>query len=110
VSPDRGGRVLEAENSGLLGVGPELDLHEALIELAPRDRLLFATDGLYEQRDPARNALGYEPCLGALGAGATIPECVAAMRAVFDAHRGQARRDDDVTGVFVGIQPSEGSR
>jgi serine phosphatase RsbU (regulator of sigma subunit) len=105
LSAPSGSRVLEAGGSMLLGMGPEIVLEEITTLLAVGDRLLFATDGLYDQRDQANHALAYERCLDAIAGGQTIPRCVAAIRELFDAHRNGAERDDDVTAVFVGVVP-----
>jgi serine phosphatase RsbU (regulator of sigma subunit) len=99
----KGGRVVCDSGSMLLGMREDIVLEEAALPLEMGDRLLLATDGLYEQRDEERRQLGYEACLRALASGATIPESVAAMRSSFDEHRGARRRDDDVTAVFVGV-------
>jgi serine phosphatase RsbU (regulator of sigma subunit) len=105
LSAASGPRVLEAGGSMLLGMSQAIVLEEITTSLKPGDRLLFATDGLYDQRDQANNALAYEGCLAAIAAGETIPRCVAAVRELFDAHRNGAERDDDVTAVFVGVVP-----
>jgi serine phosphatase RsbU (regulator of sigma subunit) len=102
-----GGHIVCDGGSMLLGMREEVVLEEATVPLETGDRLLLATDGLYEQRDPGRRLLGYDACLRALASGATLPESVAAMRLLFDAHRGIRRRDDDVTAIFVGVTAGE---
>ena len=98
-------RILECDGSMLLGMDETIALEEITTYLSPGDRLLFATDGLYEQRSPDHKALAYEPCANVLTRAASIPDCVAAMRLVFDAHRGAIARDDDLTAVFIGVVP-----
>lgn len=105
LSAKDGSRVLEAGGSMLLGMSPTIVLEEMTTALAPGDRLLFATDGLYDQRNEANHALAYDRCLDAIASGDTVPRCVAAIRELFDAHREGAERDDDVTAVFVGVVP-----
>jgi serine phosphatase RsbU (regulator of sigma subunit) len=103
IAGTSGPRILEAGGSMLLGMSRDIALEEIETVLEPGDRLLFATDGLYDQRDQRNNALAYEPCLDALARAATVPSCVAALRELFDAHRGGADRDDDVTAVCIGV-------
>lgn len=100
-----GSGLLEAGGSMLLGMHPSMVIEEITTTLEPGDRLLFATDGLFDQRSPTNGALGYEPAQYALATGDTLPQCAALLRQLFDDHRAGAQRDDDVTALFIGVVP-----
>jgi serine phosphatase RsbU (regulator of sigma subunit) len=97
---------LEPNGSMLLGMADEITLEEITATLTPGDRLLFATDGLYDQRCPAAQPFAYEPCKAALTRADSIVDCVAALRLMFDMHRADAPRDDDMTGIIIGVVPT----
>jgi serine phosphatase RsbU (regulator of sigma subunit) len=105
-----GCRVLEADGGMLLGMDETIALEEITTYLNPGDRVLFATDGLYDQRSPDKKPLAYEPCAEVLASASSIPDCVAAMRMLFDTHRGAAARDDDLTALFIGVLPAGNER
>jgi phosphoserine phosphatase RsbU/P len=90
-----GGRPI---GSRLVGAWTE---HRA--PLAPGDTLLFASDGLAEQLDPAENPFSYERLSEVLRASVGVPpgELVGRLLTRVAAWRGEREQGDDVTLVVV---------
>lgn len=78
---------------------------EHRLPLAPGDTLLFASDGLAEQLDPADRPFGYERVAEAFraAAGGTARDIVETLLAKAAAWRGEREQGDDITLVVVGV-------
>jgi sigma-B regulation protein RsbU (phosphoserine phosphatase) len=99
----RGGKPGGADVADLpLGVGPG-HYAEHAVRLGPGDRLLVATDGLAEARNPDGEHFGRHRLLAALDRTRLSPpdECLAAVLAEADAWRGGAPAHDDLAALLV---------
>jgi len=100
------GAVEEVGAGGLpLGAGPGAERPERAAPLAPGDLLLFASDGLFEDPDPAGTAFGFAGVAAALGEArdASAGEVVERLLARAAARRGGGSPADDITLIAVRV-------
>lgn len=93
-----GGRPMGSRLAGAWG--------EHSAPLAPGDTLLFASDGLAEQLDPAGQPFGYERLAEAFRASAGVPAAALVERLLARAAewRGAREQGDDITLVVIRIR------
>jgi ligand-binding sensor domain-containing protein/serine phosphatase RsbU (regulator of sigma subunit) len=92
------------EKGPFLAMTDEIALSEREIALAPGDRLLVFTDGVFEQEDQKGAQFGFEPLTKLLADGAVAPsELVDDACAKVRAFAGRTTLDDDVTIICVAV-------
>lgn len=109
----RRGRVAtlhsESAHAHPLGIVPDLDVGQAMVQLQPGDLLVMATDGVHEARDPQGVEYGelrLSHCVQrARGSAADVIEAI--LRDV-SSHSGAGVQRDDVTivAVTIGNEPA----
>jgi len=92
----------------VLGVLEDVSLHNAAIEVAPGDLLVFYTDGVTEAMNEEMEEFGAERLRSAIedGAGGDADDVLEAIVAAVDDHTGEMPRWDDVTLVVARRMPS----
>src|SRR5207248_10516849 len=91
------GRVVQAGITGLIvGVFPETDARDDVIDLAVGDAVVLYTDGVVEERDDERRTFGQERLRDVLAtsAGLTATEIVDNVVGAVTAFSGREPRDD----------------
>ncbi len=94
-----GGRVLDVYHHGpFLGVSSDITLETQDVLLSPCDTLLVFTDGLGDQPDESGHTMDLEQRFArALSSPRTLHELLDAIMSDFDAFRGAASVNDDIT-------------
>jgi serine phosphatase RsbU (regulator of sigma subunit) len=95
IPPYRNGHAMEIEGALPLGLDPDATYDVDMIQLAPRDRLVFLTDGICEARNREGSLLGFE---------ATERLTTQATTAIAEAAIAHGQ-DDDITILSVALAP-----
>ena len=99
-------QITELESTGLvLGIAEDVEYNEVHLSLRPGDLLVFFTDGLTDQTDPAEEFFGAER-LRALVAehhGDSAAEFSARLEQAVTEHRGAAVQNDDIAYVILKV-------
>jgi len=105
------GSVREIERNGLmLGMFPEAEYSSLEIALAPGDRCLLYTDGVFEATNAAQQEFGRPRCREMLEAGSDLPAAAFASAlldriARFSGHGSARAREDDMTLLVLDFRP-----
>ena len=97
------GEIELLHNTGvILGILPEVEIHQRTITLHPNDTLLCYTDGITEALDPSGAMYGMSGIETALRACSGEPGCVCeSIRTTLQAHEAGRRPSDDQTIVAL---------
>lgn len=96
-------KVREIEQNGLmLGMFPEADYSSVEICVAPGDRCLLCTDGVFEAKNPAQEEFGKSRCKKFLETQLNIPaarfaDALLNSIADFSGHNSNRAQEDDIT-------------
>jgi len=105
LAADGAVRSLEA-SPGMVGNWPDADftprLHEGVMQLASRDRVLLVTDGASEAADEDGELLGNDGLRRLLSSqlGQNLPQALAGLVEGLDAYRSGGHQQDDITMVL----------
>jgi serine phosphatase RsbU (regulator of sigma subunit) len=104
------GKVREIEENGLmLGLFPEAAYSSVEIRIAPGDRCLLYTDGVFEAKNAAQEEFGKSRCMEFLGTQRGIPAARFANHllervAGFSGYNSARSQEDDITLLVLDFQ------